>query len=865
MITLVNALSAVVRRAPVPTLVVVLVLTAILGGLATQVETGTGNEGFAPENDELLATETLSERFGESGQSVMQVLLSTDGGDLVTAQGVQTVAAVREALLNGPAAENLSEQPDRPAVVSFIDPLFLAAEQQGLDVAALDDQQVKDLYAAALQGMPAQEASFIAALQPDDTGPTEADTALMLVFIDTSSLSGDGDEQFDRLIALESGIAAAVTGAQLPQDVSAEAFSFSLLFADMDSFAAEIGRLFGMAFGIIVLILLFVYWVKPGYGTKVIPGIRRTVADMLRTMATILMSIGWMQGFAYLLGPEGLGVMGRLNQITQVVPVLLIGLGVDYAIHLTSRYREEIGTGSAPAEAVSRAVHTVGVALVLATITTVVGFLTNLVNPVPALRDFGILAAVGITASFLLMLTFVPAVRLLLDRRADAAGRLPRAALNQTGERLLPGIMARTAVLAERFPIPTLLVTVVLGGALGAWGLSNLETRFSSTDFLPEDSPVAGTYDTIVERFDGGFGEQTDVLLTGDVATVAAHNAMVAATADLAEVEDVSTFEGQAAAESPVSVLAQLVTPGPEGQPAAPELAEQAAAAGLQPDLTFAEDGDVAAVYTALLEAAPEQANRVLGDDGGTFDLARFSIQTTAGETGAGALAENLDAVFAPVEAADVDAVATSNPIINHVIISALQDSQVSSLVTTLLAAMLLLVITFAIQARRPFLGVITIAPVALVVLWTFGLMALTNIPFGPVTATIAALAIGIGVPYTIHVTYRYSEDRMRYTDPAEAIRSTVRHTGGALAGSAFTTVAGFGILITSSLTPFRQFGMVTAYSIGFAVVAATIVLPSMLALWDSWHRRRGTKADDAPPPGAGQGEDEPARAELPS
>jgi uncharacterized protein len=172
------------------------------------------------------------------------------------------------------------------------------------------------------------------------------------------------------------------------------------------------------------------------------------------------------------------------------------------------------------------------------------------------------------------------------------------------------------------------------------------------------------------------------------------------------------------------------------------------------------------------------------------------------------------------------------------VIITALQDSQVSSLLVTLLAAMILLVIKFWVQARRPLLGVLTIAPVALVVLWTFGMMAATGIPFGPVTATIAALAIGIGVPFSIHITHRYQEDRRRILDPHLAIRSTVRHTGGALAGSAFTTMAGFGVLVTSSLTPFRQFGMVTAYAIGFALLAATIVLPSMLALWDRWHRR---------------------------
>jgi uncharacterized protein len=181
----------------------------------------------------------------------------------------------------------------------------------------------------------------------------------------------------------------------------------------------------------------------------------------------------------------------------------------------------------------------------------------------------------------------------------------------------------------------------------------------------------------------------------------------------------------------------------------------------------------------------------------------------------------------------------TSDEIISDVIVTALSDSQVTSMLITLLAAMLLLVVTYWFRNRRPALGVITVLPVALVVLWTFAMMAATGIPFGPITATIAALAIGIGVPYTIHITNRYQEDRMLHADPAEAIRSTVRHTGGALAGSAFTTCAGFGILVTSTLTPFRQFGFVTVYAVGFALLASTMVLPSMLELWDRWHRRR--------------------------
>lgn len=861
---IVRGLSGLVGRMPGGVIVAAVVLTAALAALSTQAEMAVGNEGFAPDNPQLQASETIAERFDGAGEGVVQILVS--GSELISAEGLAAVEAVTAAVEAGDAQPHLAERADRPAVVSWLGPVQQALAEEGIDPAAVDDETVAATFTAALEALPPEQVGFVTGLLPAETDPASAstDAALILVFLETGSIAPEGADaaaQFDAQVEVEADLADAVRSADLPAGVTAEAFSFGLLFAETDAFEAELLRLFVTAFLIIVVILGFVYWLRPGLGLTTLGAGRRTVADVALTMVTIVMAILWMNGAGVLLGPDYAGVIGGLTEVSQIVPVLLIGLGVDYAIHLTSRYREEVATGAGVQESIGRAVTTVGVALTLATVTTAVGFLTNVINPVPALKDFGILAAIGIVASFLLMLTFVPAARLLLDRRAERLGSLPRAALGRTSERVLPGLMARTAVLAERVPVVTLLVTVGLGGALGIWGLTQLETRFSFTDFVSDESPVVQTFDEIVERFGGGFGESTDVLVEGDVATPAVHNATVAAVRALAEVDDVATFGGRAQANSPISVLGTLLAPGPDGAPLVPAVAAAAAEAGVGEDLTVADDADVAALYDALRAAAPVEADQVLArDDAGRYDLSRVSIQTSAGESRAAALNDNLDDAFASVRSAGAEPVATSNAIINDVIVSALSDSQVSSMGATLLAAMLLLAVTFWFRNRRPMLGVLTVAPVALVVLWTFGMMAATGIPFGPVTATIAALAIGIGVPYTIHITNRYLEDQAAYEDPAEAIRSTVRHTGGALAGSAFTTCAGFGILVTSTLTPFQQFGMVTVFAIGFALLAATLVLPSMLALWDRWHRRRAG-LEQAAPSKASAGERDTLRA----
>jgi uncharacterized protein len=845
-------LARLVLRVPALILVLAILLTGVFAAFSTQAEVATGNEGFAPDNPELLAIEEIGERFNGSDELVLQILV--EGDDAVSADGLVAADRVAAAVRDTVPASHLVDLPERPAVLHWLSPVQQGLAEQGLDPTSADDATVDAAFGDALAELPAEQAAFVTGLLPDDAttdgDEPHADNGLVLVFMDAEEVAPSSlgeTERWEAMEANDAAIAETVRASDLPAGYTAEAFSFSLLFGDEDEFQAELGRLFGSAFLIILVILGFVYWVKPTVGHRVLPGIRRTVADVLLTMLTIVMAIIWMNGIGVLLGPGYLGWIGAMNDVSQIVPVLLIGLGVDYAIHLTSRYREEVAAGGSAGDAISRAVHTVGIALVLATVTTAVGFLTNVFNPVPALVDFGVLAAVGIVASFVLMLTFVPSVRLLLDRRAEARGLLPREPLGQTSERLLPGIMARAAVLAERVPVATLVVTVLLGGGLGAWGLSQLEVRFSVTDFVSEDAPAVVTYEKIIDSYGGGFGETTDVLVEGEVATPRAHNALVGALDGLAEVDDVATFGEVAQANSPVAVLGTLLAPPDGSQPPA-ELQEAAAAAGLGEDLTVADDADVAALYTTLLEVAPEEAEAVLARDAsGDLDALRLSIQTQAGEAGAGQLREDLARTFTPLVDEGLEVTPTSDEIITDVIVTALSDSQVSSMLITLVAAMVLLTVTYWFRNRRPALGVITVLPVALVVLWTFAMMAATGIPFGPITATIAALAIGIGVPYTIHITNRYQEDRMLHADPADAIRSTVRHTGGALAGSAFTTCAGFGILVTSTLTPFRQFGFVTVYAVGFSLLAATLVLPSMLALWDRWHRhRRPARPDTA-------------------
>ncbi len=756
-------LERLVTRRPVAVVVSVLLVSLLLGALAPRAVM---DDSVAVDNEASRALAELDERFGDD-QSVLQVVVQTDGRDVRGRDGLLASIAVQDAIESSPIASTLVADDAQPSVAGFLSGARAAIGMAGVDPTSLDDAQVREFDAAARAMLPPEIASLTDALVGAGEVPT---SGLILVFQDTTGLEDAA------ALAQQRELAAVIAAVPAPDGVTVAPFAFGLLLSDGD-IGPEVGRLFGTALVIILLVLAVVYWIRPS-GTTRGRIARRTAADVGITLAVIVLSVVWMQGIGVLLGPGYAGLIGGFSPQTQIVPILIVGLGVDFAIHLLARYRHELADATAGRAGVDAAtggsLGTVGPTLALCTAATAIGFLTNLASPVDFLATLGVLAAVGIAAAFVLTLTIVPAARVMLDRRGAGRGTLPVEALGTTTERALPRVMGRTAVLAERAPVATVVVAALMV-VVGGYGFSQLDAEFELTDFVPRDEPGLETLAVIERDFQGGFEETTEVLLRGDMSAARDAGAIDAAIGRLVTVDDVAVLGDRADA---------------------------------QVDVT---------------------------DDG---TLGRVRIRTTAGQGGAAPLASAIADAFTPVRDAGVETVVTSPQIVQATIGEDIEDSQIRSLAIALAAAMALLAIHQGVTARRPLLGVVTVLPVVLVLAATFGTMALTGIPLNPVTATLAALSIGIGVPFTIHVTERFLEER-RVDDGDGAIRRTVTRTGGALAGSALTTAIGFGVLVTSTLRPFEQLGYVIVYAIGWSLVAAVLVLPSLLVLWDRAARRR--------------------------
>jgi predicted RND superfamily exporter protein len=99
------------------------------------------------------------------------------------------------------------------------------------------------------------------------------------------------------------------------------------------------------------------------------------------------------------------------------------------------------------------------------------------------------------------------------------------------------------------------------------------------------------------------------------------------------------------------------------------------------------------------------------------------------------------------------------------------------------------------------------------------------------ITATIAAIAIGVGVDYATHFTMRFIEEFENEPSRFPALRRAGEGTGGALTISAATSMTGFLVMAAAPMPMFQTFGVLTAVMIFFSWLVSLLVLPSLLML----------------------------------
>jgi predicted RND superfamily exporter protein len=473
------------------------------------------------------------------------------------------------------------------------------------------------------------------------------------------------------------------------------------------------------------------------------------------------------------------------------------------------------------------------VAFFIVTGTTAIGFGANMTSDLPAIFDFGFVASLGIIFTFLIFGIFLPAAKLYLDELRQGT-RIPDFGQQPLGDEDSPlgRLLPVSAHVAKKAPLVMLAVILVLTAGAGYVG-TDVDTRFDDEEFLPyEDVPayidvvpeplgpgeyqVRGLVGFLSENFESGEGNEVTVYVEGPIYQDHALESVQRAGED--PPPTIVTDGGRAKSESIVGVIAAYTAED-----------EEFAALVNRNDLSDngVPDRNLERIYAELL-ASPyeEEALTYITEDLQSMRVI-YSVDAEASQEEITTDARTL------ADRNWQDATATGDTIIFQTVTELLLASAVVSLGVALGLTAVFLIFIYGLLEGRPSLGLANIVPIISTVAVLAATMAILDIPFNALTATILSITIGIGVDYSVHVTHRFIDEYNAGSGAYPALVRTLRGTGGGITGSMITTAGGVGALVLSVTPMLAEFGILMAISVIYSYLGAIIVLPPTLLVWE--------------------------------
>ena len=439
----------------------------------------------------------------------------------------------------------------------------------------------------------------------------------------------------------------------------------------------------------------------------------------------------------------------------------------------------------------------------LASFTTALGFLSMNFSEVPPYRHLGTFVAFGVGASFVLSVTFLPALLSLLPVRAPTAGRRDDPAMASIAEFV---VRRRTALLWGSAAVVLALLAAVprneLNDVMVHFFDESVEFR-RDTDFL--DERLSGN--TVLEYsvVSPGPDEIADPAFLADLSAFADWYRAQPETRHVMVVSDTfRELNRNMHGDDPVAYRL----------PASRELASQ-----------------YLLLYELSLPFGLDLNNRI--------DVSRSATRmTVTAKTLSSAQVLELNAraqAWLDGNAPHVARAEGSGPALMFAHIG--QRNIRAMLLGTTIA--LLGISILLIAALRSFrLGLVSLVPNFVPGVAGFGIWGLTMGEVGLALSVVVAMTIGIVVDDTVHFLAKYRRARREHGyAPDDAVRYAFQTVGRAMVTTTAVLVAGFLILLLSAFVPTAQVGMLTALIIAFALVADFLFLPPLLMAVD---RRSG-------------------------
>ncbi len=516
--------------------------------------------------------------------------------------------------------------------------------------------------------------------------------------------------------------------------------------------------------------------------------------------------------------------MGPLSFLAASAAVPMVGLGIDFGIHLYTRALERRSDGLSPRQAMAAALEEVSGANFAAAATTGLAFGSLAISAIPGFRQMGLLSILGLALSLAAMTTLFPALLL-----ATGALQVPGEKISRLSGRLLTPWLR--FVLRHRKGVALMLCL----SALACLPLLK-QVNFGAGSYGErlETNPALGAQEELLERFGTHFRASVLMLSGEDPAALAeAHHRSLAAGDELRRQGIVTTILSPftwipSQAEQAATLEAAATLGGPTE--IAERLRQSLRQNGLNP-AGFAEG--IADLERSL--AGPPMDLETLGKNpdlarmvdrfwvrsdgrihGGIFFLTadhRYEIPTFE------ALQEGFGGVDLP---AGVQAELVTPRLLSYSLRSAAEREVGPSAGLALLAVASVL----GFSLRRPAWVALALLPLLLAVLWLLAAIAALDLSLSVENIAALPLILGIGIDDALHVLHHLKRH------PERSPLAVLRESGKAVALTTLTTVLAFASLAFAGHPALRSLGILTGLGVTFCLITTLTVIPAAVSLF---------------------------------
>ena len=542
----------------------------------------------------------------------------------------------------------------------------------------------------------------------------------------------------------------------------------------------------------------------------------------------VLIANLWALGF-------GGALLGPLTPLALSSAAILTGLGVDFAIHYSERWREE-RVHSGAARAVRITTVETGRGLVAGMLTSGAAFMAFSTSSLPGLVSFGILLTLGLGSALVVTLLLEP---VLLERflarsmPPDNRGHKPRYR-REVG----PGPVVRAALRYSTGPHGWTAALLLVLASLGGWGLCATRGLAFSADpaaLRPENSDLARAAGAIRERL-----SFSPIPLR--VLVPARDGALDRDLVDL-ERGARALIEGGHAA---LVIGPQDVLPGPSKRARLARLKLRAATLWEEVAADLATEGlraepfrpPIEDLIQRLSEEPPRAAPRFVVSRGGGSSPRSWWLSEVYPRADLGQSDQREDLHTALLSAFGPRALIADPHGIGDVITPILREELSRALAWA--AALMVLFVVLSVGGIGA--GSMALLPVVLGFGVTLGILVVLGIELTPGNLMAIPLILGLGVDDGVHLVLRRLQAKKRVQKRSEGggtASSILATTGKAIWRTSATTALGFGSLVTAQTPAIASLGLITLIGVVATLFTSLFVLPAFWSRRDS-HARKG-------------------------